>query len=138
MRERRGTADELGVASMRRRQEGVTTLGWIVLLTPFAIVLYAAIRLTPVYLNYMKVVRALEQAASDNRSATDAQPIRSSIDKRFDIDLVQFPTSQDVKIRRDGSAWVIEAAYEDEVPLIANVTLHVSFDKTVRTSGGGD
>jgi hypothetical protein len=123
---------------MRRRQEGVTTLGWIVLLTPFAIVLYAAIRLTPVYLNYMKVVRALEQAASDNRSATDAQPIRSSIDKRFDIDLVQFPTSQDVKIRRDGSAWVIEAAYEDEVPLIANVTLHVSFDKTVRTSGGGD
>ncbi len=123
---------------MRRWQEGVTTLGWIVLLTPFAIVLYAAIRLTPVYLNYMKVVRALDQAASDNRNASDAQPIRTSIDRRFEIDLVDFPTIKDIKIRREGGAWVIEAAYDDEVPLIANVSLHVSFDKKVRTGGGGD
>ena len=121
---------------MRRRQEGVTTLGWIVLLTPFAIVLYAAIRLTPVYLNYMKVVRAVEQAAADNRNAADSTPIRTAIDRHFEIDMVEFPTTKDIKITRDSGGWLIEAAYEDEAPLFANVSLHVSFDKQVRTAAG--
>ncbi len=52
---------------MRNRQGGVTTIGWLVLLTPFAIVLYAGIRLAPIYLNYMKVVRAVEQAATERQ-----------------------------------------------------------------------
>lgn len=121
---------------MRSRQAGVTTLGWIVLLTPFAIVLYAGVRLAPVYLNYMKVVRAVEQAAADNRGATDSTPIRTAIDRHFEIDMVEFPTTKDIKITRDGGGWLIEAAYDDEAPLFANVSLHVNFDKQVRTAGG--
>jgi hypothetical protein len=31
---------------------------------------------------------------------------------------------------------VIEAKYEDEAPLFGNVSLHVMFDKTVRSGGG--
>ena len=122
---------------MRRRQTGVTAIGWVFLLTPMAIVLYAGIRLTPVYLNYMKVVKAMTQAANDNRNAADAQPIRTAIDRHFDIEVVEFPTIKDITIKRDGGGWLIEAAYEDEVPLFANVSLHVNFDKKVRTGGGG-
>ena len=46
---------------MRRSQRGVTFLGWLLLLTPVAIVIYAGIRLTPVYLNYMRVARSLDR-----------------------------------------------------------------------------
>jgi hypothetical protein len=122
---------------MRNGQRGVTTIGWLLLLTPIAILAYAGIRLAPVYLNYLKVVRAIEQAASDNRTAADAQPIRTAIDRHFEIDMVEFPATKDITIKRDGGAWVVEAAYEDEVPLFANVSLHVTFDKKVRTAGGG-
>jgi len=122
---------------MRKREKGVTAIGWLFLLTPIAILAYAGIRLTPVYLNYLKVVRAIEQAASDNRSATDAQPIRVAIDRHFEIDMVEFPTIKDITIKRDGGAWQIEAAYDDEVPLFANVSLRVTFDKKVRTAGSG-
>jgi hypothetical protein len=121
---------------MRRRQEGVTTLGWIILLTPFVIVGYAGVRLAPLYLNYMKVVRAVEQAAADNRNAASADPIRTAIDRHFEIDMVDFPTIKDIKIRRDGGGWVIEAAYDDDAPLFGNVSLHVTFDKQVRTASG--
>ncbi len=127
----------LGVASMRKREKGVTAIGWLFLLTPVAIVLYAGIRLTPVYLNYMKVVKAMQQAANDNRNAADAQPIRTAIDRHFEIEVVEFPTIKDITIKRDGGAWLIEAAYDDEVPLFGNVSLRVSFDKKVRTGGGG-
>ncbi|HXY76775.1 MAG TPA: DUF4845 domain-containing protein, partial [Steroidobacteraceae bacterium] len=78
---------------MRKRQRGVTFLGWVFLLTPVAIVVYAGIRLTPVYLNYMKVVRAVEGAAVDVKgSKTDPTSIRNSIDRHFEIDMVEYPT----------------------------------------------
>lgn len=121
---------------MRKKEKGVTAIGWVFLLTPVAILLYAGIRLTPVYLNYMKVVRAMQQAAADNRSAADAQPIRTAIDRHFEIDMVEFPTIKDITVKRDGGGWLIEAAYDDEVPLFGNVSLHVSFDKKVRTASG--
>ncbi len=124
---------------MRNRQGGVTALGWLVLLTPFAIVGYAAIRLAPVYLNYMKVVRAIDNAASSSLGTADASAILPAVNRHFEIDMVDYPTIKDIKVRRDGAAWVIEAAYEDEAPLFGNISLHVTFDKVVRAgvSTGG-
>ena len=123
---------------MRNRQQGVTTIGWLFLLAPFAIVVYAGIRLAPVYLNYMKVVRAIDNAASTAKGgAGDATAIRTAIDRHFEVDMVEFPTTKDIQVRREGGAWVIEAKYEDEAPLFGNVSLHVLFDKTVRSGGGG-
>ncbi len=49
---------------MRNRQVGVTAIGWLFLLTPVAIVVYAGIRLAPVYLNYMKVAKAKDQVGN--------------------------------------------------------------------------
>jgi len=128
---------------MRNRQQGVTAIGWLVLLTPFAIVGYAGIRLAPLYLNYMKVVRAIDNAASTAKGgaggaggAGDATAIRTAIDRHFEIDMVDFPTIKDIQVRREGGAWVIEAKYEDDAPLFGNVSLHVMFDKTVRSGGG--
>jgi hypothetical protein len=122
---------------MRFRQRGVTFIGWLFLLTPLAVVGYAAVRLAPVYLNYMKVVRALNLVASDAAGNTDPKAIRSTIDKHFEIDMVDYPTSKDIKVTRSGNGWDVEAAYDDEAPLFAHISLHVVFDKTVHTGGGG-
>jgi hypothetical protein len=70
--------------------------------------------------------------------AGDATAIRTAIDRHFEIDMVEYPTIKDIQIRREGTAWVIEAKYDDEAPLFANLSLHVTFDKTVRSRGGGD
>jgi hypothetical protein len=120
---------------MRNRQRGVTAIGWLVLLTPMVIVVYAGVRLAPVYLNYMKVLRAVNNAATSAAAATDAAPIRTAIDRHFEIDMVDFPTAKDIMIRRESGSWVIEAKYDDEAPLFANVSLHVAFDKVVRAGG---
>jgi Domain of unknown function (DUF4845) len=42
-----------------------------------------------------------------------------------------------MKITKDGGAWVVETKYDDDAPLFANVSLHITFDKKVRISGGG-
>jgi hypothetical protein len=115
----------------------VTFIGWLVLLTPVAIVGYAGVRLLPVYLNYMKVVRALSLVASDASGHGDPNSIRATIDKHFEIDMVDFPTAKDIKVTKNGTGgYDVEASYDDEAPLFANVSLHVVFDKTVHTGGG--
>ena len=123
---------------MRNRQVGVTAIGWLFLLTPLAIVVYAGIRLAPVYLNYMKVAKAMDQAGTELK-AGGANPtsIRTAIDKHFEIDMVDYPTTKEMKITKDGASWVVESQYDDDAPLFANLSLHVAFDKKVKIGGGG-
>ena len=122
---------------MRARQRGVTAIGWLVLLIPFAIVFYAGIRLAPVYLNYMKVARTLSDVADEFKTG-GATPdgIRNSIAKHFEIESVDYPTIKDISISRGDGGWQVEAAYYDQAPLFAHITLQVAFDKTVTLAGG--
>jgi Domain of unknown function (DUF4845) len=122
---------------MRNRQLGVTFIGWLFLLTPIAVVVYAGIRAAPLYLNYMKVVKAMDQAGGELKGEASPQTIRAAIDRHFEIDMVDYPTTKDMKITRDGAAWVVESKYDDDAPLFANVSLHVVFDKVVRIGVGG-
>jgi hypothetical protein len=128
--------------SMRSKQRGVTLIGWILLLTPLAICAYAGIRLTPIYLNYMKVARTLEQMKTDAKGGAhlDSQAlIREALEKRLFIEQVDFPDAKDFKITRDGKSWVIDGGYDDQAPLFSNVFILVTFNKTVTLgSEGGD
>ncbi len=123
---------------MYRRQRGITFLGGLLLAVPIAILGYAAIRLAPLYLNYMSVARSLDLTASSVQSdsgTVSPQLIRNSLAKRFDIESINFPSVQDIMIRQDGSGWVIEAKYEDTAPLFGNLSLLVDFDKVARIGG---
>ncbi len=118
---------------MRARQRGVTFIGWIVLLIPVAIVGYALIRTVPVYLNYMKVAKALEQIRTEAKGddQLSVQALRNSLEKHFDIDNVSYPKVDQIAFIRDGKAWVAETHYEDVTPLFANVSILLRFDKRV-------
>jgi hypothetical protein len=119
---------------MYPKQRGITMIGWLVLLVPLAIVGYAGIRLAPIYLNYMKVTRSLEQTSKDleDQEALTGNAIRNALGKHLvDVESVDFPTIEQVLIRREGPVWVMQASYEDTAPLFANLGLLVKFDKTV-------
>ena len=118
---------------MRHAQRGVTFLGWVILLIPVAIVVYTGIRLTPIYLNYMRVVRSLERLPEQNTdpASTTAQSLRASLDKSFDIETIEFPTTKDIDIHRDGDHWTAIADYQDVAPLFGDLSVLVQFHKEV-------
>ena len=124
---------------MRRHQRGITFIGWLFLLAPVAICFYAGIRIAPVYLNYMKVTHTLESITTEIPNETaSADGIRNAIGKHFQIDSLDYPDVKDLKITRDNGTWKIEANYEDQAPLFANVAILITFDKVVKLKGGGD
>jgi hypothetical protein len=117
---------------MRQRQRGITFIGLLFIIVLFAIPVYAVIRLTPVYLNYMSVSRSLESLRTEFKGTPDPGGMRRSLEKHWQIDDITGINVKDIELTRDGSATVVHAAYDDKVPYIANVSLLVSFDKTVR------
>jgi hypothetical protein len=119
---------------MRSSQRGVTFIGWLFLLVPLAVLFYAGIRLTPLYLNYMRVARSLQQTATEYEDGGQINPqrVRNSLEKRFDIESIEFPNVKEIDIHRDGENWVAIADYEDGVPLFANISLVVAFHKEVQ------
>ena len=123
---------------MFARQRGVTAIGWVILLIPFAIIIYAGIRLIPIYLNYMDVARSLSALTSElGTGGADQQSIRKSLQNHFDVEGVNYPTVDQIHISRVGQSWQVEAAYYDQAPLFLNITLQVTFDKSVTVGGGG-
>ncbi|HUG72224.1 MAG TPA: DUF4845 domain-containing protein [Steroidobacteraceae bacterium] len=118
---------------MRKAQAGVTFIGWLVLLIPVAIIGYAAIRLIPIYLTQMKVASAVKQAADEARTDSTVSPaeVRRSITRRLDIEGVEYPNLENIRVAREGDEWVIETRYDQTAPLFGNIQLLVTFDQLV-------
>jgi hypothetical protein len=113
------------------KQRGVTLIGWLFLLTPMAIVFYAGIRIAPIYLNYMRVAKTIDDVskAEGGDNGANAASIKNAIEKRLDIEGVDFPELKDFIVRREGTVWVIECKYEDVAPMFFNLSLLLTFDK---------
>ena len=113
----------------------MTTLGLIILVSFLGIFAFAGIRLTPVYLNYMKVVGVIDGVDEelDGTGATSAV-IRKSISRRFDIESVSVISAKDIKVTKTAEGYEVAAVYSHKTPFIANVSFVVDFDKrsTVR------
>jgi hypothetical protein len=115
------------------RQAGMTSLGILIMVTFVGLFAFAGIRLTPVYLNYMKVAGVLTGVEDefDGQNPTRAA-IRTSISRRFDIESVSQITAKDVAVTQDGNGFVVEVAYDHSTPFISNVYFMVRFKKTVQ------
>ena len=84
---------------MRARQRGVTAIGWLILLIPFAVIIYAGIRLLPIYMNYMEVARSLSELKSEYATGgATPDAIRSALQRRFDVEGLDYPAVKDNRL----------------------------------------
>ena len=117
---------------MKQRERGATFLGIVVILLILGSALYAGIRLVPVYLEFTKVARALEQVRDENASVdTSSQQIRNALERRWDVEDIKRIGWKEIEISKTSEGFDVTAAYEAEEPFVANLYLLVKFDKTV-------
>jgi len=120
---------------MRERQRGMTFIGLLCILVLVGIIGYAGVRLVPLYLNYMKIARTMEAAATEYKTdsgGTDA--VKTSLDRHWAIEDITTVNYKDIEITKDENGGLqLHVAYDDSAPYIANVSLSVHFEKTVKT-----
>jgi hypothetical protein len=117
---------------MQRRQQGMTFIGLLCILAMAGALVYAGIRLAPVYLNYMNIVKTLETTASEFKGeSADPGAIRQSLERHWEITTISGVDYKDVEITKDENGLSLHIVYDDAEPYVGNVSLSVHFDKTV-------
>jgi Tfp pilus assembly protein PilE len=118
--------------SLRQRQQGMTFIGLLCILAMAGIIVYAGIRLVPVYLNYMNIVKTMEATASEVKDDNpNPEAIRNSLERHWEVTTISAVDYKDVEITKGENGVSLHVAYDDSEPFIANVSLAVHFDKTV-------
>ncbi len=116
----------------RSRQAGITAVGFVILAIFIGLFAFATMRLTPVYLNYMKIAGVLDGVFKEfDSQGPSRSSIVTSIRRRFDVESVSVITSRDIKVLNDGGGFRIEAVYDHTTPFIGNISFTVHFDKRV-------
>ncbi len=110
----------------------MTVVGFLVLAIFVGLFAFGALRLTPVYLNYMKVAGVLNGVYEefDSQNPTRAA-IRTSISRRFGVESVSVITFRDIKVTADGAGFLVQAQYDHTAPFSGNIHFTVKFDKEV-------
>jgi Domain of unknown function (DUF4845) len=118
---------------MRNHQQGMTFIGLLCILALAGVVVYGGIRLTPLYLNYMKVAKIMESTATEVKGDNpDPGELRRIIERHWTVDDPTGLAAKDIEITKDDGGVQMHVAYDDAVPYVANVSLSVHFDKTVK------
>ena len=87
----------------------------------------------PLYLNYMKIARTMESAATEVKGeSVTIDGIRNFISRHLDIEDPTGVNQKDIEITRDDGGVPLHVAYDDSVPYMGNVSLTVHFEKTVK------
>ncbi|RRQ21192.1 DUF4845 domain-containing protein [Thiohalobacter thiocyanaticus] len=115
-----------------QRQQGMTLLGWIVVLGLIAFFVLLTLRLMPNYLENFKVAETLESLKNEPEiTRKSTVEIRKLIDRRFMINDVTSIDAKDVKITNEKGRMTVRAQYEIRVPVLGNVDAVTKFDESV-------
>ena len=121
---------------MRQHQQGMTFIGLLCILALAGVVVYAGIRLAPLYLNYMKVAKTMQVVAEESKADggnLDATKMQISLDRHWTIEDITGVDYKQIEITKDENGGLqLHVAYDDSAPYVANVSLAVHFDKTVK------
>ena len=121
-----------------RKQQGITLIGFVMILVIVLFSAFIAMKLFPIYQEYFSVVTAMKGVAQEpgvqNKSPAE---IRKMLFNRFYISYVESVERDDVTIsKRNG--YTVNISYEVRRSLVGNLDVVAKFDKTVDLLSGNE
>ena len=112
---------------MRRNQLGVSLGGLMIGAVIVIAVAMVGMKLTPSYIEFFAVKKAINALADEARGGASVVEIRKNFDKRASIDAIESVKGADLEVTKDSTGVVLSVAYRKEVPLVANVGIYIDF-----------
>jgi hypothetical protein len=115
-----------------RNQNGLTLLGFLIVLVVALFFAYIAMRIIPLYLEYHALINAMDQLENTPGSAQKSparikQQLINSLWVSYSTDNIK---KKHIRItRKDGVQ--VRVAYEVRRPMLGNVDVILSFDRSV-------
>ena len=114
------------------RQKGVSTIGIIVIVGIFGVLLITFFKIFPMYYGNIKLQSALEALQQDTRVDTKSKrAIWKSLQKRLYIDEVRNITLENVTMDRKDGKTTVTVNYETRDDLMGNLYIGAVFSESV-------
>jgi hypothetical protein len=118
------------VTTPRHRQGGITVIGFLILACLFGVVGLAALKVTPMYMQNMRLSTVLTDMQKEFNGEPSPIGIERELYKRFNVEGINLP-KESVKISQGKNGYQVRIQYENRAPYVADVWLVVAFDKQV-------
>ena len=121
-----------------KRQQGLSIIGFLILLAVVGFFAYAAMLLIPTYSEYFGVVKAMkgitEEAGIENMPI---EQIRAKLDFAMHMQYVGDKTvpPNAIKLNTQGGARILQVVYDKQIPFLYNVSLLVHFEHSENLGG---
>ncbi|MDD2761901.1 MAG: DUF4845 domain-containing protein [Methylomonas sp.] len=122
--------------SSPNKQRGLTFISLVFLLGLIAFFALLVLKIAPIYLNNSKVKNALAAVESsvDITSKTRSE-ILTSLEKRFDMNYVEYVAKDDIKIVAQPGYVKVDIEYERVEPIMGNLSVLVEFHEGFEVGG---
>ena len=118
--------------SSPRRQQGVTFIGWIIILAIIGFFVLLALRLGPVYMENYSVRMALKSLEQDpDAYDLSVRQAKGRLQSYFNVNYITTLPKEAVKIKKGGGVLSVQIDYEVRVPIVGNIDAILSFDDKV-------
>lgn len=122
----------------RNRQQGITLIGFAIVLAVVGFFAYAAMLLIPAYTEYFGVVKAMKAVAEDAGVANmPIEQIRGKLGFNMNLQYVGDKTvpPSGIKLNTQGGGRILQVVYDKEIPFLYNVSLLLHFEHSENLSG---
>ena len=117
-----------------KKQQGLSIIGFIIVLAMAVFVSYLGMRIVPLYMEYYSVVSALNGVASERGSARlSPYDIKVKVLNRLYVSYSANVKESHIKITR-GNGVNLRVKYEVRTPIMGNLDVIAKFDKSVKLS----
>lgn len=116
----------------RHYQEGMTAIGWLLVLGLIAFFTLITLRMVPLYLEYGKVASVIDSLQNEpGITSKTRSEIVSLVSRRFDVNDVRNVDPKIIKVSKDKGVLTVSINYERRRHLLGNVDVVTIFDKQV-------
>ena len=113
---------------MRNKQFGVSMIALLIVAAILIGMAVVAMKLTPSYIEFFAIKKAVNALASESRGGASVAEIRRGFDQRASVDAIESVKGSDLEVTKDGGGVVVRVTYRKEIPLVANVGLYIEFN----------
>ena len=107
---------------MKRKQGGMTMLGFLITLSVVILFLFCGMKIVPMYIEYYSVKKALASIANEqDTSSATKDKIRAMFARHITIDYVKIIKPEMLQIQTTDSGFNLVVDYERREELIANL-----------------
>ena len=115
---------------MKSKQQGLTAISFIVIALFVGLFAMALLKITPFYLEQMKVETILEDVENDfSGKGASARDVKAAIQRRLGIEMVYDVKIDNFNVKKSSKGLTVHAKYERRAQYLGNLYLVTDFDR---------